>query len=404
MQNIHTAARYSSRMAKRTITLGDAEHMLAPVSFGTMVKPAGSACNLGCTYCYYLDKAKLYGGREPVMDDALLEEYIRQYIEANDSAQVSFCWHGGEPLLLGVEWFRKAVALQRRHAGGKQIFNSLQTNGLLIDDEWCRFFAENGFLVGISIDGPRDIQDGFRRTRAGQPTFDSVMAAIRLMQRHGVEFNTLSVVSSRSEGRGLEIYRFFRDEVGSRFMQFLPAANRQLPWAVSAEGYGQFLIDVFDEWVRHDVGESYVQIFDATLAKWCGLPPGLCSINDTCCDSLTVEHNGDVYPCDHFVGPEYLLGNIRDMTLREIYDLPRRFAFSLDKRETLPAGCRSCRYCFCCFGECPEHRVDGKNVLCEGLKAYFEHVEPAMDIMKDLLAQQRAPAEIMTILDNRQYD
>ena len=198
-----------------------------------------------------------------------------------------------------------------------------------------------------------------------------------------------------SEGRGLEIYRFFRDEVGSRYMQFLPAANRQLPWAVSGAGYGQFLIDIFDEWVKHDVGEYYVQIFDATLAQWCGVNPGLCSISEVCCDSLTIEHNGDVYPCDHFVYPEYKLGNIREKTLREIYDLPQRFDFSLAKRESLPAECRKCKFYFTCHGECPEHRVDGKNVLCDGLKAFFEHVSPAMDTMKDLLAQHRAPAEIM---------
>lgn len=379
-----------------SLTLGDAAHLCAPVSFGTMVKPAGSACNLNCTYCYYLEKAELYGGREPVMSKDLLETYIRQYIEANEGDEVSFCWHGGEPLLLGTDFFRTAVNLQQKYAGGKTIHNSLQTNGLRVNDEWCRFFHKNDFLIGISLDGPRDIQDEFRRTKAGKPSFDSVMGAIGMFKRHGVEFNTLSVVNNRCEGRGLEIYRFFRDEVGSRYMQFLPAANRQLPWAVSAEGYGQFLIDIFDEWVKRDVGEYYVQIFDATLAQWCGISPGLCSVNEVCCDSLTVEHNGDVYPCDHFVYPEYKLGNIRENTLREIYDLPQRFKFSISKRESLPAQCRRCKFYFACHGECPEHRIDGKNVLCDGLMAFFEHVSPAMETMKELLAQHRAPAEIMT--------
>ena len=384
-------------MHPKTLTLGDAEHMLGPVSFGTMVKPAGSACNLGCTYCYYLEKAQLYGGREPVMSQKLLDLYIRQYIEANDAPQVSFCWHGGEPLLLGVDFFRTAVALQRRYANGKQILNSLQTNGLKVTDEWCRFFRDNGFLIGISIDGPEAIHDAYRHTRSGGPTFAKVVEAIRMFQKWGVEFNTLSVVNSLGEGRGAEVYRFLRDDIGSRYMQFLPAANKALPWAVSGRGYGQFMCDIFDEWVRRDVGSCYVQLFDATLAKWCGLPPGLCSINDSCCDSLTVEHNGDVYPCDHFVNGGSCLGNIKEKTLREIYEMPERFAFALDKRNTLPDECRHCQWCFTCFGECPEHRVDGHNVLCEGLKMYFGHVAPTMDRMKALLSEGRAPAEIMNL-------
>ncbi len=377
-----------------SLTVGDVARLSAPVSFGTMVKPAGSSCNLNCTYCYYLEKAGLYGGREPVMSKELLETYIRQYIEANDSNEVSFCWHGGEPLLLGLDYFKTAVSLQQKYAGGKTIYNSLQTNGLKVDGQWCRFFRENNFLIGISLDGPRDIQDGFRKTRTGLPVFETVMAAIRMFRTYGVEFNTLSVVSSLSEGRGLEIYRFFRDEVGSRYMQFLPAANKRLPWAVSGQGYGRFLIDIFDEWVKRDVGEYYVQIFDATLAQWCGINPGMCSFNEVCCDSLTVEHNGDVYPCDHFVYPEYKLGNIREKSLREIYNMTRRFDFSISKRESLASECRKCKFLFACHGECPEHRIDGKNVLCDGLKAFFIHVAPAMDKMKSLLAQGRAPAEI----------
>ncbi|MCQ2173801.1 MAG: anaerobic sulfatase maturase [Bacteroidales bacterium] len=382
-------------MKRPSLTLGDAAHLCAPVSFGTMVKPAGSACNLNCSYCYYLEKSALYGGREPVMSKDLLETYVRQYIEANDTDEVSFCWHGGEPLLLGTDFFRTAVSLQQKYAHGKTIRNSLQTNGLRVDEDWCRFFRKNDFLVGISLDGPRDIQDGFRKTKAGKPTFDSVMAAISLFKRHGVEFNTLSVVNSSCEGRGLEIYRFFRDEVGSRYMQFLPAANKDLPWAVSAAGYGRFLIDIFDEWVKRDVGAYYVQIFDATLAQWCGLNPGLCSVAEVCCDSLTVEHNGDVYPCDHFVLPESRLGNIRENTLREIYEMPARFDFAVSKRESLPPECLKCKFYFACHGECPEHRVNGRNVLCDGLKAFFSHVAPAMDTMKDLLSQGKAPALIM---------
>lgn len=382
-------------MNKDIITIEDARHFTAPVSFGTMVKPAGSACNLNCRYCYYLEKAGLYGGREPLMSDELLDTYVRQYLEANETGEITFCWHGGEPLLSGIDFFRKALKLQRKYADGRKVFNTLQTNGTKVDENWCCFFRDNEFLVGISIDGPRDIHDGYRKSKSGNSTFDSVLRAISLFKRFGVEFNTLSVVNNLSEGRGAEIYRFFRNEIESRYMQFLPAANKTLPWAVSSTGYGDFLCDVFDEWIRQDVGEYYVQIFDATLAQWCGLTPGVCSINEICSDSLTVEHNGDVYPCDHFVSPEYRLGNIKENSLREIFESKDRIDFALSKRNSLPADCLKCKYNFACHGECPEHRVAGKNVLCSGLKAYFSHVSPYMDRMKELLSEGRGPAEIM---------
>ena len=382
-------------MNKDIFTIEDARHFTAPVSFGTMVKPAGSACNLNCRYCYYLEKAGLYGGREPLMSDELLDTYVRQYLEANETGEVTFCWHGGEPLLSGIDFFRKALKLQRKYADGRKVFNTLQTNGTKVDENWCCFFRDNEFLVGISIDGPRDIHDGYRKSKSGNSTFDSVLRAISLFKRFGVEFNTLSVVNNLSEGRGAEIYRFFRNEIESRYMQFLPAANKTLPWAVSSTGYGDFLCDVFDEWIRQDVGEYYVQIFDATLAQWCGLTPGVCSINEICSDSLTVEHNGDVYPCDHFVSPEYRLGNIKENSLREIFESKDRIDFALSKRNSLPADCLKCKYNFACHGECPEHRVAGKNVLCSGLKAYFSHVSQYMDRMKELLSEGRGPAEIM---------
>lgn len=362
---------------------------------GAMLKPVGSLCNQGCAYCYYLRTASLYGGGGPVMDDAILEKSIRQTIEACEGDCVSFCWHGGEPLLAGQGFFMKAVRFQKKYAGGRRIGNSLQTNGLLVDEGWCRFFRDNGFLIGISIDGPKDIHDSFRKAPSGVSSFDSVVRAIGLFNRYGVEFNTLSVVSSLSEGRGLEIYRFFRDVIGSRYMQFLPAADRQLPWAVSAAGYGRFLTDIFDEWVSRDVGEYFVQIFDATLAGWYGVTPGVCTVNDLCNDSLVIEHNGDVYPCDHFVKPELLLGNICQTTLAELYDSRPRAEFAKAKTASLPDECRDCRYFFACHGECPEHCIDGRNVLCEGLKTYFRHVSPAMDGMKELLLRRRPPAEIM---------
>lgn len=407
---------------KAIFTLQDAQKLTGPAAFATMLKPAGSACNLDCSYCYYLDKAVQYGGREALMHEDLLEEYIRQYIAANDTDTVTFCWHGGEPTLPGVDYYRKAVALQQKYAGGKRIENTLQTNGTLIDARWCDFFAQNGFLVGISLDGPRDIHDTFRRDKGGRPSFDRVMEAVRLLRRSGVEFNTLSVVNKRCEGRGAEIYRFFRDVVQSRYMQFLPAVEHvvrrpgmrrplivspetpgaeEAPWSVSAAGYGRFLCDVFDLWVRHDVGSTFVQLFDTTLAQWCGLPPGVCSMGETCGDALVVEHNGDVYSCDHFVYPDYLLGNIRETSLRAIYDSPQRLRFGLAKRNALPGECLACRFYFACHGECPKHRfltaADGsrKNVLCAGLKAYFTHVAPYMDYMKERLANGEPPAMVM---------
>ena len=413
---------------KEIFTIGDAEKMTAPKAFVTMLKPAGSRCNLDCTYCYYLDKAIQYGGKNEAISDELLETYIRQYIEANEVDTVQFCWHGGEPLLLGKDFYRRALALQRKYAGGKRIENNIQTNGLLVDEEWCGLFAENGFLVGISLDGPQDIHDAFRLTRDGHPTFEKVMHAIALFRRHGVEFNTLSVVSSLCGKRGGEIYRFLRDKVKSRYMQFLPAVEHVVerpgfrrpvivspetedaylaPWSVSAEDYGRFLCDIFDEWVIRDVGQVFVQMFDATLAQWCGVQPGVCSMCETCGDALVVERNGDVYSCDHFVYPEYLLGNIKDTPLKDIYSSRRRLQFGLAKRNTLPAECLRCRFYFACRGECPKHRFaigsDGyrKNSLCEGLYAYFNHVEPYMDYMKSLLLQKQAPSWVMPFARHR---
>lgn len=413
---------------KPIFTFRDAEKQAAPVAFTTMLKPAGSACNLDCHYCYYLDKAVQYGGRQAVMDDALLELYIKQYIEANEVDTVQFCWHGGEPLLLGVDFYRRAMALQRKYADGKRIENTLQTNGMLVDEAWCELFAANNFLVGISLDGPEDIHDAFRLTKGGRPTFARVMEAVLLFARSGVEFNTLSVVNSRCEGRGAEIYRFLRDQVHSRFMQFLPAVEhvvdkpghhrplivppehegaRPAEWSVSAGGYGQFLCDVFDQWVVGDVGRCFVQLFDATLAQWCGVQPGVCSMGETCGDALVVEHNGDVYSCDHFVYPEYLLGNIRETPLLEIYRSRKRRDFGLGKRNTLPAECLRCNYYFACRGECPKHRfargADGspKNTLCEGLKRYFRHAEPYMEYMRDLLAREQPPAWVMPFARKR---
>ena len=414
--------------SKDIFTFRDAEKQAGPVAFSTMLKPAGSACNLDCHYCYYLDKAVQYGGRQAVMSDELLELYVKQYICANEVDTVQFCWHGGEPLLLGVDFYRRAMEFQRKYADGKRIENTLQTNGTLVDEAWCDLFASNNFLVGVSLDGPEDIHDAFRLTKGGKPTFARVMETVRMFERSGVEFNTLSVVNRRCEGRGAEIYRFFRDTVHSKYMQFLPAVEhvvdkpgfhrplivspdregaRVAEWSVTAEGYGRFLCDVFDQWVVGDVGRYYVQMFDASLAQWCGVQPGVCSMGETCGDALVVEHNGDVYSCDHFVYPEYKLGNIAQTPLDEIYRTAKRREFGLNKRNTLPSECLRCKFYFACRGECPKHRFDRgadgspKNSLCEGLKIYFRHVEPYMENMRDLLSKQQAPAWVMPFARKR---
>ena len=413
---------------KNSLTFGEALKTTGPTAFSTLVKPAGSVCNLDCSYCYYLDKSNLYGNRQPVMSDELLELYIKQYIEANEVPVVTFVWHGGEPLTLQLEYFKKAVALQQKYAGDKQIDNTLQTNGVLLDDEWCRFFADNDFLIGLSIDGPKDIHDAFRRNKAGRPTFDRVMEGIGLLQKYKVEYNTLSVVNKLSEGRGAEVYHFLKS-IGTRYMQFLPAveyvdgsAHSIRPpvvppgtpgavpagCSVSAEGYGRFLNDVFDRWVIDDVGNRFVQLFDAALAQWYGVPPGVCTLSETCGDALVVEHNGDVYSCDHFVYPEYKLGNIRTNHLKDLYRSSRQFDFGLNKRNSLPTECLRCKWYFACRGECPKHRFgttpDGEknmNILCEGFKLFFRHIDPYMKYMCQLLDNQQSPAFVMPWARNR---
>ncbi len=405
---------------RHNLHLGDVAKMKRPPAFGTMIKPVGSACNLDCHYCYYRDKSEIYGGAMPCMSDELLETYIRQYIEGASQQNISFCWHGGEPLMAGLPFYRKAMELQRKYAGGKVIENTLQTNGILVNEEWCSFFKDNNFLIGLSLDGPEDIHDSFRRDCGGAPTFARVMKSVELMTRMGVEFNLLSTVNARSEGRGTEVYKFLRSL--NRYMQFLPVVEYvrqrpgkrplivspdeedavEAPWSVSAKGYGQFMCDVFDEWVRFDVGRCFVQLFDVTLANWCGVPPSLCAFGEVCGDGLVVEHNGDVYSCDHFVYPEYRLGNIRESELAVMYNSNEQQTFGRDKREALPMECKRCNYYFLCHGECPKHRFgyakNGEpymNVLCEGYKMFFRHTDPHMRYMKTLIEKGEPASGIM---------
>ena len=385
--------------------------------FTSMVKPVGSLCNMRCKYCYYLDKAALYNNHQPQMSDELLENYIRANIEGNNSPVIAFAWHGGEPLLAGKEFFRKAVALQQKYAEGRTVENSIQTNGLLVDDEWCAIFRDNNFLVGVSIDGPESIHDAHRVDAGGQPTFARVMKGIEKLYRNRVEYNTLTTINIHSEGRGAEVYNFLRGI--SVFMQFLPVAELLCdgriqspeaqkadiaPWSVSARGFGEFMCDIFDIWVKKDVGRRYVQLFDATLALMVGVQPSVCSLCETCGSGLTVEHNGDVYCCDHFVYPEYKIGNIHTDRLADLAYCDRQFEFGVAKRALLPRECRHCKFYNLCHGECPKHRfIDdnrgeyGKNYLCEGYKLFYEHTQTAMERMKNLILDGKPAAEIMNL-------
>jgi len=391
--------------------------------FHILTKPIGPICNLDCKYCFYLEKEVLYPGEKWAMSDEVLENYVRQYIESQPTETVHFAWQGGEPTLLGVEFFERAVALQQKHAGGKKIENALQTNGVLLDDRWGEFLKANNFLIGISIDGPEHLHDIYRVDKGGQPTFGKVMRGLETLKRHGVEFNTLTTVHRGNEQHGLEVYRFLR-EVGSGFMQFIPIVERAAkvetpdgltlvapdfleralvtPWSVDARNYGRFLTSIFDEWVRNDVGKVYVQIFDVSLGIWAGVGSTLCVFGETCGAALAIEHNGDLYSCDHFVYPQHKLGNIAEHTMREMVESPQQQKFGTDKRDTLPKYCRECEVKFACNGECPKHRFiktpDGEaglNYLCKGYKIFFKHIDPYMKFMALELLQQRAPANVM---------
>lgn len=392
-----------------------------------MLKPAGAHCNLACKYCYYLEKNNLYqNSNHHLMSDEMLEQFTREYIEAQTMPQVLFTWHGGEPLMRSIDFYKKALALQKKYAHGKQIDNVIQTNGTLLTDKWCEFFAKNHWLVGISIDGPQEYHDHYRVTPAGKPSWEKVMQGISLLKKHRVEWNAMAVVNAYNAEHPLEFYHFFRDN-GCQYLQFTPiverltehedgrtlaslADDREIPLAdasVTPQQWGNFLCTIFDDWVRHDVGKTFVEIFDCTLANWMGVLPGICAYSKECGHAGVMEHNGDVYSCDHFVFPEYKLGNIREQSLIDMLYGEKQQAFSRLKHTSLPRQCKECDMEFACHGECPKNRFEkdkygepGLNYLCQGYYQYYTHVAPYMDFMKRELLAQRPPANIMNVLKN----
>ena len=392
-----------------------------------MLKPAGAHCNLACKYCYYLEKNNLYqNSNHHLMSDEMLEQFTREYIEAQTMPQVLFTWHGGEPLMRSIDFYKKALALQKKYAHGKQIDNVIQTNGTLLTDEWCEFFAKNHWLVGISIDGPQEYHDHYRVTPTGKPSWEKVMQGISLLKKHRVEWNAMAVVNAYNAEHPLEFYHFFRDN-GCLYLQFTPiverltehedgrtlaslADDREIPLAdasVTPQQWGNFLCTIFDDWVRHDVGKTFVEIFDCTLANWMGVLPGICAYSKECGHAGVMEHNGDVYSCDHFVFPEYKLGNIREQSLIDMLYGEKQQSFSRLKHTSLPRQCKECDMEFACHGECPKNRFEkdkygepGLNYLCQGYYQYYTHVAPYMDFMKRELLAQRPPANIMNVLKN----
>lgn len=383
-----------------------------PPAFHVMLKPRGPLCNLDCSYCFYLRKTELYQkGTRFAMSEEVLDAFIRQYIEAQQVPEVHFGWQGGEPTLMGVEFFRKAVALQQKYRKpGMRIVNSFQTNGVLLNDEWCRFFKEHDFLVGLSMDGPRNLHDAYRVDGGGKPTFDKVYRALKLLQRHGVSYNILCVVNRINADHPLRVYRFFKSE-GVEFIQFIPAVEQTqeqggtTEWTVRPEQWGRFLCAVFDEWVQQDVGRIFVQQFEVALEAWLGFEPSLCVHASTCGNCLAMEHNGDLFSCDHFVRPDYYLGNIMETPMAQMVASPFQRRFGLDKRDSLPRYCRECPVLFACNGGCPKDRFattpdgeQGLNYLCAGYRQFFTHIAPFMQVMAQLLRSGKPAWLIMEML------
>jgi len=405
--------------------------------FHLLSKPTGAVCNLDCKYCFFLSKEMLYPGSRFRMADDMLETYIRQLLESQPGPEVAVAWQGGEPTLMGLDFFKRSVELVERHRRPAQrVAYTLQTNGTKIDDEWAAFFAEHKFLIGLSVDGPRHLHDAYRVDKGGQGSFDQVMAGWRTLAARNVDVNVLCTVHNLNGDHPLEVYKFFRDEIGARYVQFIPIVERvtaellpiaNMGWgergsdprplyiteghhvtdrSVGSEQWGRFLIGVFDEWIKKDVGTVFVQMFDAALGSWVGAPPSMCVFAETCGNALAIEHNGDLYSCDHFVEPKHLLGNIKDVHMLQLVSSPQQAAFGLAKRDTLPKYCRDCEVRFACHGECPKNRfIDtpdgepGLNYLCAGYMAFFKHVDGPMKMMADLLRRGRYADEVMALLN-----
>lgn len=397
-----------------------------PQVFHVLAKPTGSRCNLYCDYCFFLKKEKLYPGSNFRMSDDVMESYIRQTIEAHQGLQVTIAWQGGEPTLMGLDFFRRSVALQKKYQKpGTRIENTFQTNGILIDDEWCEFFRENDFLIGLSLDGPKELHDFYRKDKGGHGTFDRVAHAAGLLQKHEVEFNILCTVNRKNADYPLDVYRFSRDGLGTHYIQFIPIVerinengetgfqegNKVTDRSVRPEQWGRFLIEIFDEWVRRDVGTIFVPFFDAVLASYVYGSSSVCVLRPYCGDALALEHTGDLYSCDHYVEPGYFLGNIVETPLLQLIPGEKQRSFGKAKTEGLPRYCRACGFLFTCHGECPKNRVlttpDGEaglNWLCAGLRDFFAHTKRPMQIMADLLRRGRYADEIMHILAKEMRD
>ncbi|HEY8218201.1 MAG TPA: anaerobic sulfatase maturase [Acidimicrobiia bacterium] len=391
--------------------------LTAPAYFHVLAKPTGPICNLDCQYCYFLSKEALYPGDRFRMTEDLLELYVRQLLESQLDPDVTIAWQGGEPTLMGVDFFRRAIELAERHRRpGQRLHHTIQTNGTLLTDEWCALLAEHGFLVGVSIDGPPALHDAYRVDKRGDPTFEKVRRGWDLLRAHEVDVNVLCTVHAANQDRPLDVYRFFRDDLGARHVQLIPIVERDndtgfqegtdvTSRSVDPDAWGRFLIAVFDEWLARDVGTVFVQMFDAALASWLGAGAAMCIFAETCGDAVALEHNGDLYSCDHFVEPKHFLGNIRDTHMVELLGSPQQRAFGNAKRDTLPRYCRECDVRFACHGECPKNRFTltpdgepGLNYLCAGYLAFFHHVDAPMRLMADLLRWGRDAEEVMGLL------
>jgi uncharacterized protein len=394
------------------------------IAYNVMVKPVGARCNLNCKYCYYLEKKNLYkDSHTSVMQESVLENFIKQYIQSQSAPVISFVWQGGEPMLAGLKFFQTAVEYQKYYARGRRIINAFQTNGTLINDSWCKFFRQHDFLIGISVDGPDELHDYYRLDNHGAKTWNKVMNGIKLLQEYNVEFNTLTVINNHNANYPLEVYSFLKS-TGSRYHQYIPIVEQLAEdegdyplslvspdykgkatitnWSVSPEQYGDFYIKIFDTWIRNDVGSVFVQMFDVILANWISEPGGLCILDKTCGSAGVLEYNGDLYSCDHYVYPENFLGNILSTPLYEMMRSQKQKRFGADKRNSLPEYCLKCEYLNICNGECPKNRLSvtpknekGLNYLCPGLKSLFNHVTPYMNFMANELKNKRAPANVM---------